>query len=168
MSDPDPATPSRQKDEAWAAKQLRREWFLGHGCGFHALYGDDGEMQCHACHVDFLREPLDELHEFVGRKRMERTVVAMDAAKVVPPVAPAGAAVSQPLRFGIYRKVEGRTGVGMLYQFLLLARGHTTGEHAVVYVPLRIDPVWTGTIRCCYMPRAAFERKFEFIGEALP
>jgi hypothetical protein len=82
---------------------------------------------------------------------------------------------------GIYRKIEGRTGVGMFYQFLLLAREHTTGEQAVVYIPLRVEPEWAGTVRPCYMPRAAFERKFEsrsassisaatsmYVGEGLP
>lgn len=29
------------------------------------------------------------------------------------------------MNVGVYRKLEGKTGVGMLYQFLLLARHHT-------------------------------------------
>jgi hypothetical protein len=44
---------------------LRQEWWLHHGCPFHALYGDDGEMQCAACGADFKRQPLDELREHV-------------------------------------------------------------------------------------------------------
>ena len=72
------------------------------------------------------------------------------------------------MRTGVYRKVEGRTGVGLFYQFLHLAREHTTGEQAVVYIPLRVEPEWAGTVRPCYMPRAAFERKFEYVGEGLP
>jgi len=73
-----------------------------------------------------------------------------------------------PLPFGVYRKVEGRTGVGKLYQLLMLARHHTTGEQAVIYIPLRVEPEWAGTIRPCYLEREAFARKFVFVGEALP
>ena len=72
------------------------------------------------------------------------------------------------MQFGVYRKLEGKTGVGKLYQFLMLARHHTTGEHYVLYIPLRIEPEWSGTIRPCLLERAEFERKFEFVGEALP
>jgi hypothetical protein len=72
------------------------------------------------------------------------------------------------MEFGVYRKIEGHTGVGMLYQFLMLARHHTTGEHFVVYIPLRLEPEWAGTIRPCVLERALFERKFIFVSEALP
>ncbi len=72
------------------------------------------------------------------------------------------------MRTGVYRKIVGHTGVGMLYQFLHLMREHTTGEEAVSYIPLRIEPEWAGTVRVCYMPRAAFEAKFEYVGEGLP
>lgn len=34
---------------------LRRLLWLRHGCG--GLYGDDGEMQCGVCGIDFLRDP---------------------------------------------------------------------------------------------------------------
>jgi len=36
-------------------KELRREWWLSHGCSIVALYGDDGEMHCGECGIDFLR-----------------------------------------------------------------------------------------------------------------
>jgi hypothetical protein len=37
-----------------------REWmWLHHGHG--SLYGDDGEMQCHTCHLDFKRQDLEEI-----------------------------------------------------------------------------------------------------------
>jgi hypothetical protein len=39
------------------------------------------------------------------------------------------------MRTGIYRKVEGHTGVGMFYQFLLLMREHTTGADSVASSP---------------------------------
>lgn len=72
------------------------------------------------------------------------------------------------MNFGLYRKLIGHTGVGMLYQFLCLARHHTTGEEVVVYIPLRIEPEWSGTVRFCYLERELFEQKFEYIGERLP
>lgn len=34
---------------------LRRLLWLRHGCPFPALYGDDGEMQCNVCMLDFKR-----------------------------------------------------------------------------------------------------------------
>ena len=69
------------------------------------------------------------------------------------------------MRFGVYRKVRGRdnppeghqsTGVGMLYQFLLLARNHYTGAEIVVYIPLRVEPEWAGTIRPCWIDSPGF------------
>ena len=34
-------------------KTLRRLLWLRHGCPITALYGDDGEMSCGACRIDF-------------------------------------------------------------------------------------------------------------------
>jgi hypothetical protein len=76
--------------------------------------------------------------------------------------------MSKPLPWGIYRKTEGRTGVGMLYQLLLLSRNHTTGIESVIYIPLRVEPEWAGTIRPCDIHRDEFERKFVFVSEGLP
>lgn len=72
------------------------------------------------------------------------------------------------MQAGVYRKVEGRTGVGQLYQFLLLARDHATGAESVIYLPLRIEREWAGTVRPCRIDRAEFERKFTYVGEGLP
>jgi hypothetical protein len=72
------------------------------------------------------------------------------------------------MRTWVYRKVEGRTGVGLLYEFACLTRNHTTGAESVVYIPLRVEPEWAGTVRHCDIPRADFERKFEHVGEGLP
>ncbi len=50
----------REWDEAIAEnQQLRRLLWLRHGCGISALYGDDGEMQCSACGVDFKRVSIE-------------------------------------------------------------------------------------------------------------
>jgi hypothetical protein len=72
------------------------------------------------------------------------------------------------MRTGVYRKVQGRTGVGQLYEFDCLCRHHTTGEQFVVYIPLRVEPEWAGTVRHCALERALFEAKFEYVGEGLP
>jgi len=45
---------------------LRRLLWLSHGCPFPALYGDDGEMQCHACVLDFKRDSAQKIE---GRLR---------------------------------------------------------------------------------------------------
>lgn len=68
------------------------------------------------------------------------------------------------MRIGVYRKIR----TGKLYQFLLLAREHYSGEQAVVYIPLRVEPEWAGSVRCCYIARGDFETKFEYVGEGLP
>lgn len=73
-----------------------------------------------------------------------------------------------PLAWGVYRKMEGRTGVGQLYQLLMIARHHTTGDHFVVYIPLRVEPEWAGTIRPCLLERDKFAQKFMFVSEGLP
>jgi hypothetical protein len=40
---------------------LRRLLWLRHGCPCAALYGDDGEMQCHACVIDFRRDTPEQI-----------------------------------------------------------------------------------------------------------
>lgn len=41
-------------------KKLRELLWLRHGCDLGRLYGDDGEMQCNKCMIDFKRDdPLD-------------------------------------------------------------------------------------------------------------
>ena len=77
------------------------------------------------------------------------------------------------MRFGVYRKIKvsgkGKgTGVGHLYQFVALSRNHYSGAQSVIYVPLRTEPEWAGTVRMCDMPRADFEAQFEYVGEGLP
>ena len=40
---------------------FRQILWLRHGCPLSGLYGDDGEMQCHACGIDFLRDSPDKI-----------------------------------------------------------------------------------------------------------
>lgn len=42
-------------------KQLRMLLWLRHGCD--GLYGDDGEMQCAKCMIDFKRDSADSIEE---------------------------------------------------------------------------------------------------------
>ncbi len=42
---------------------LRRLFWLRHGCGIIALYGDDGEMQCNKCMIDFKRDSAQEIED---------------------------------------------------------------------------------------------------------
>ena len=72
------------------------------------------------------------------------------------------------MRFGVYRKVQGRTGVGQLYQFVNIARHHTTGVEYITYIPLRVEPEWAGTVRFCVLERELFDDKFEYVSEGLP
>ena len=51
---------------------LRREWWLNHGDSFPQLYGDDGEMQCGRCLIDFKREPMETLHPMVRNLRLSQ------------------------------------------------------------------------------------------------
>lgn len=77
------------------------------------------------------------------------------------------------MQYGVYKKVKvsGRgkgTGLGNYYQFLHLGRDHFTGAPLVIYIPLRIEPEWAGTLRVCVIGREDFERMFEYVGEGLP
>lgn len=78
------------------------------------------------------------------------------------------------MKTGVYRKVQASgqgqgTGLGHLYKFNDLMRDHYgKGPDLVSYTPLRIEPEWAGTLRSCYIPRADFERMFEYVGEGLP
>lgn len=70
----------RETDLVGAEADLRREWWLNHGCDYPAMYGDDGEMQCangRPFHLplDFKRQPLDELRKAVRHARLARAAV---------------------------------------------------------------------------------------------
>ena len=41
--------------------ELRKQLWLGHGCYLAVLYGDDGEMQCNHCMIDFKCDSLDTI-----------------------------------------------------------------------------------------------------------
>ena len=58
---------------------LRELLWLRHGCPMPALYGDDGEMQCSSCMVDFKRGTPEEIERkntfFETAQRIEKEKV---------------------------------------------------------------------------------------------
>ena len=42
---------------------LRKLLWIRHGCPVNALYGDDGEMQCSVCGIDFKRNPAQSIEQ---------------------------------------------------------------------------------------------------------
>jgi len=42
---------------------LRKLLWLRHGCSIGSLYGDDGELQCGKCGVDFLRDTPQHIYK---------------------------------------------------------------------------------------------------------
>lgn len=61
----------RTRAEA-AEAELRMTWWMNHGCRPSAQYGDDGEMSCGCCAIDFKRMPLDEIRERMQNASVER------------------------------------------------------------------------------------------------
>jgi hypothetical protein len=49
---------SKMTFDEWALRQML---CLRHGCGSVHLYLDDGELQCKACGIDFLRDSVDDI-----------------------------------------------------------------------------------------------------------
>ena len=60
------------KQSAFIESALRRELWINHGCPFAALYGDDGEMQCGQCLIDFKRMPIADLVQKIADQRLTR------------------------------------------------------------------------------------------------
>jgi len=68
---------SLQKQVVEDNGMLRRLLFLRHGCSGPALYGDDGEMQCKNCGIDFRRDMADEIEtkwQLLGLEKMVRQI----------------------------------------------------------------------------------------------
>jgi len=43
-------------------KLLREMLWIRHGCPITHLYGDDGEMQCSTCMIDFKRDEVKTIY----------------------------------------------------------------------------------------------------------
>jgi hypothetical protein len=48
-----------EEHKANESHQLRHLLWLNHGCTIDHLYGDDGEMQCQKCMIDFKRDSIE-------------------------------------------------------------------------------------------------------------
>lgn len=47
-------------------ERLRELLWLRHGCEITSLYGDDGEMQCSKCLIDFKRNSIEDISKALG------------------------------------------------------------------------------------------------------
>lgn len=65
-------TPEEAYKEMMKLKELL--WFR-HGCEFHCLYGDDGEMQCGHCLIDFKRMTATEIEQAFLNMSLHKPVV---------------------------------------------------------------------------------------------
>ena len=44
-------------------ERFRKLLWIRHGCDFLSLYGDDGEMQCNQCMIDFKRMSAEDIED---------------------------------------------------------------------------------------------------------
>ncbi len=56
-------------------QRIRMKLWLLHGCGIHILYGDDGEMQCNSCLLDFLRDPWKKILDKIDDNALRRIYI---------------------------------------------------------------------------------------------
>ena len=61
---------------------LRKLVWLRHGCSFVSLYGDDGEMQCHTCRLDFKRMTPEQIEQ----RWMQQGLAALAPEQETKPV----------------------------------------------------------------------------------
>lgn len=64
------------KDE----KKLRKLLWLNHGCSL-GLYGDDGEMQCNKCLIDFKRDSVERIEKQLFK--MQTWTAKSDGAQAI-------------------------------------------------------------------------------------
>jgi hypothetical protein len=60
---------------------LRKLLWLRHGCVIATLYGDDGEMQCAACGIDFKRASAEEIERIWREKGLARLADGKETPK---------------------------------------------------------------------------------------
>jgi hypothetical protein len=53
-------------------QELRKQLWLRHGHGGSALYGDDGEMQCKVCRLDYKRDPVETIVSMLYQSDLRR------------------------------------------------------------------------------------------------
>ena len=52
-------------------EKLRKLLWLRHGCPISSLYGDDGEMQCSTCLIDFKRADPDKIQAIWEKRNLD-------------------------------------------------------------------------------------------------
>lgn len=62
-------------DGSTSELKLRELLWLRHGCSYPALYGDDGNMQCSKCRIDFKKDSAEE----IGRRFVAMAMRKLDA-----------------------------------------------------------------------------------------
>ena len=60
--------------------KLREMVWLMHGCSISLLYGDDGEMQCSKCRIDFKRMSANEIKALLIKRNSFETELNVDGA----------------------------------------------------------------------------------------
>lgn len=60
-----------EEDAETSKLRLRKLLWLRHGCEVSALYGDDGEMQCSSCGIDFKRTCPEAIYDILAAKATE-------------------------------------------------------------------------------------------------
>lgn len=53
--------PERYETLSDEERILRKLLFMSHGASGHHLYGDDGELQCNSCMIDFKRDSVESI-----------------------------------------------------------------------------------------------------------
>lgn len=67
--EPDPVTHRTPAPDELTLRQLL---WLNHGCSPVRLYGDDGEMQCQTCMIDFKRSSPESIKRTFFLRGLER------------------------------------------------------------------------------------------------
>ena len=52
--------------------KLREFLWLRHGCPIESLYGDDGELHCGKCMIDFKRMSIEQIQEIWHREGLQK------------------------------------------------------------------------------------------------
>ena len=89
-SDPVCGTCLIKSESAARIAEWRHLLWINHGCPLAALYGDDGEMQCGNCLVDFKRWSPDRITSMWRTKRERAVHAALKALAAEPTAAQGG------------------------------------------------------------------------------
>ena len=67
--------PKLSKDERIFRKLL---FFCHTSCDRRCLYGDDGEMHCHTCDIDFVRDSAEDIEERISDINLEKYAKSLE------------------------------------------------------------------------------------------